>query len=146
MKVDATENIGVTRAQVFDLMADQRNEPIWNTQVTKTDLESPEPIGPGSWFTTVYRGQTYTNTITGYQRPSRLTFTVTGKPMTIIARMSFEESGSSTRLRAEFDLQPRGVMKALLPLVRPVVRRDFPRQLAGFKRFCESSDYHRAEP
>ncbi len=112
MKVDVTEDVAVTRPRVFDLMADARNEPIWNTQVTSSELETPEPIGNGSSFTSVYRGQTYAVTITDYERPSRFTFTVTGKPMTIVARMRFEEYRSSTRLRAEFDLRPRGVMKA----------------------------------
>lgn len=102
-------------------------------------------IGPGSSFTSVYRGQTYAVTITDYERPSRLGFTVAGKTLTIFPRMWFEESGGSTQLRAEFDVQPRGLMKALLPLMGPIVRRDFPKQLAGFRRFCESKDHHRAE-
>jgi hypothetical protein len=35
-------------------------------------------------------------------------------------------------------MQPRGIMKVLLPLMSPMVRRDFPKQLDSFKAFCES--------
>jgi uncharacterized protein YndB with AHSA1/START domain len=42
---------------VFDLMADARTEPTWNSQVSETELTTPEPIGSGSRFRTVNRGQ-----------------------------------------------------------------------------------------
>lgn len=138
MRVDVSETIDVARDRVFDLMGDARNEPTWNPKVTRCDLDTTEPVGQGSSFTAVYRGLTYTDTITEHDRPSRLTFTVTGRLLTIVARMRFEEAGGSTQLRAEFDVQPHGVMKALLPVMGPVVRRDFRRALAGFRRFCES--------
>ena len=101
-------------------------------------LDTSEPVGPGSSFTAVYRGLTYTDTITEHERPSLLTFTVTGRLLSIVARMRFEESGGSTQLGAVFDVQAHGVMKALLPAMAPVVRRDFRQALAGFRRFCES--------
>ena len=145
MKVEVTENIDVPRARVFDLMADARNEPSWNTQVASVELRTSEPIGLGSSFTTVYRGLTYAVTVTDHERPSRLEFSVNGKLLTISPRFSFAESGGSTRLRAEFDVQPRGPMKVLLPLMGRLVRRDFITQLANFTRFCESNDQDRAK-
>ena len=93
--------------------------------------------GPGSTFTTVNRGQTYTAVITEYERPHRLTFEVTSKAMTITGRMRFTGAPDTTQVKAEFDMQPKGYMKAVLPLMAPAVRKDFPRQFASFKRFCE---------
>jgi len=145
MKVEVTENIDVPRTRVFDLMADARNEPTWNTKVASVELQTPEPIGLGSSFTSVYRGLTYAVTLTDHERPSRLSFSIHGKLLTISPRFSFEASDDSTRLRAEFDVQPRGLMKAFLPLMGPLVRRDFITQLANFTRFCESNDQDRAE-
>ena len=138
MRVDVSETIDVARGRVFDLMSDARNEPTWNPKVTRCGLDTPEPVGPGSSFTAVYRGLTYSDTITEHERPSLLTFTVIGRLLSIVARMRFEESGGSTQLGAVFDVQPHGVMKALLPAMAPVVRRDFRQALAGFRRFCES--------
>jgi hypothetical protein len=78
--------------------------------------------------------------ITEYERPHRLTFEVTGRAMTITGRMWFTGAPETTQLKAEFDMQPKGFMKAVLPLMAPAVRKDFPRQFASFKRFCESGD------
>ena len=138
MKTTVSVDVQEPPGRVFDLMADARNEPAWNSQVTSTDLTSGEPIGPGSTFTTVNRGQTYTAVITEYERPHRLTFEVTGKAMTITGRMWFTGAPDTTQLKAEFDMQPKGFMKAVLPLMAPAVRKDFPRQFASFKRFCEA--------
>jgi hypothetical protein len=40
-------------------------------------------------------------------------------------------------MKADFDMRPKGFMKLLFPLVTPLVRRDFPKQMAGFKRLFE---------
>ena len=108
-----------------------------DTHLAVLDRTSAGPVHRGI-ATAVYRGLTYSDTITEHERPSRLTFTVTGRLLSIVARMRFEESGGSTQLGAVFDVQPHGVMKALLPAMAPVVRRDFRQALAGFRRFCES--------
>jgi hypothetical protein len=119
-------------------MADARNEPAWNSQVSATELVSEPPIGPGSRFTTVNRGQRYEAVITQYERPDRLTFEVTGRPMRITGSMTFTDDGAATRLDALFDLEPRGFMKVMLPLLAGSIRRDFPKQFTSFKAFCET--------
>ena len=138
MEITVAEDIAGPPERVFDLMADARNEPAWNSQVSATDLTSPEPIGTGTTFRTVNRGQEYTATITDYERPGRLTFEVAGKAMTITGRMTFVAAGEGTHLDATFDMQPQGPMRFMLPLMAPMVRRDFPRQFASFKAFVES--------
>ena len=40
---------------------------------------------------------------------------------------------------ATFDMQPRP-MKLMLPLMAPLVRRDFPKQFASFRAFCSPAD------
>ena len=81
----------------FDLMADARNEPQWNSQVSRSELLSSEPIAEGSRFETVNRGQTYEATITTFDRPSRLTFEVTGKGMDITATFAFTAGSRTSR-------------------------------------------------
>ena len=124
--------------KVFDLMADARNEPTWNSQVSATDLTSAEPIGQGSTFRTVNRGQEYTATITQYARPTALTYEVVGKAMTITGRLTFGATTAGTHVDATFDMQPQGALKLFFPLMGPAVRRDFPKQFASFKAFCEN--------
>ncbi len=119
-------------------MADARNEPLWNTQVSRSELESAEPVGAGAQFSTINRGQPYTATITDYVRPDRLTFQVHGKRMDITGAMHFTAIPTGTRLEADFDFQPRGLMAVVMRLMAPAIRRGFPRQFAGFATFCES--------
>jgi uncharacterized protein YndB with AHSA1/START domain len=130
--------ISVPVADVFDAMADARNEPRWNTQVSECELLTGEPIARGTHFRTVNRGQAYSATITEYDRPDRVTFVVAGKALEITGALQFVNDGGSTHMTGAFDLQPKGFMKVMLPLMAAAVRKDFPRQMANFKQFCES--------
>ncbi len=138
MIVDVEVPIARPRTEVFDLMADARNETVWNSQVASSELVSDEPIGLGSRFVTVNRGQSYVATITTYDPPHEIAFDVVGKTLKIVGRFRFADLSGNTVLRANFDMTPLGFMKVLLPLMSPMVRRDFPKQLNSFKAFSES--------
>jgi len=139
--VSVSLDVSRPRQQVFDLMADARNEPRWNSQVSATDLVSDEPVGAGSRFTTVNRGQSYDVLITTYTPSDELVFAVDGKPMTITGRLLFTDTpDGGTHLSAEFTMQPKGFLKVLFPLMGPAVRKDFPKQFASFKAFCEGQE------
>jgi hypothetical protein len=137
MIVNVQETIEAPIGRVFDLMADTRNEPSWNSRVSASELVSGEPVGKGTEFTTVNRGQTYLATLVEYDRPRHLAFDVAGKALTIHGALEFTENGEATIMTGAFDLAPHGVMKAMLPLMSGAVRRDFPKQMASFKAFCE---------
>jgi hypothetical protein len=125
--------------EVFDAMADARNEIHWNDQVSASSLVGSEPIGGGSEFRTVNRGRPYRARISRYERPASLGFDVTGDTMDIRAEFRFLAEGpAAASLTASFDMRPKGVMRVLLPLMSPLLRRDFPKQGEAFKRFCES--------
>jgi uncharacterized protein YndB with AHSA1/START domain len=138
MIVNISIDVDRPRDEVFDAMADARNEAIWNTQVSRTELLSDEPIRAGTRFRTVNRGQSYTATITEYARPDHLTFLVSGRRMDITGDLHFAETGGGTRTTGTFDLQPKGFARVMLPLMSGAVRKDFPRQMASFKGFCEA--------
>jgi hypothetical protein len=126
------------RDQVFDLMADARNEPAWNSQVTRTELITEEPIGSGTEFTTTNRGQEYVVIVTTYDRPAKLAFKLVGRALEESASMVFADSSDGTRLTGRFELQPKGFTKLMMPLMAGAIRKDFPTQFSSFKRFCES--------
>jgi uncharacterized protein YndB with AHSA1/START domain len=121
---------------VFDTLADLRNDTKWNSRVSRAELRSPKPIGPGSRFAVVNGGTPYDVTITSYDRPSRLVFETSGKPdLTIVCTLA--PTGEGTELESDFDFRPKGVLKVVFPLLAPVIRRDVPRQYASFKALCE---------
>ena len=136
MRVTATTRIASPPESVFDMLADLRNDPQWNSRVSSAELRSPEPIGPGSRFAVVNGGTPYDVTITSYDRPSRLVFEASGKPDLTIA-CTLTPTGEGTELESDFDFRPKGVLKVVFPLLAPVIRRDVPRQYASFKALCE---------
>lgn len=138
MIVNAEVEVARPRDQVFDLMADARNEARWNSAVSRSELLTGEPIGLGTEYTTTNRGQEYLAVVTTYERPDRVAFSVVGKVLEIAATMQFTDSADGTTLDATFDLQPKSYMKVLMPLAAGMMRKEFPKQLASFKRFCES--------
>ncbi|MBT8216553.1 MAG: hypothetical protein KJO17_06875, partial [Acidimicrobiia bacterium] len=83
MQITEEPSIASPVAMVFDAMADVRNVTLWNDSVSLAELTSAEPIGQGSQFITVNKIQKQDVTITAFERPGRLEFTVTGKRMDI---------------------------------------------------------------
>lgn len=136
MRVTAKTRIARPPEDVFDTLADLRNDAKWNSRVSRAELRSPEPIGPGSRFAVVNGGTPYDVTITSYDRPSRLVFEASGKPDLTIA-CTLTPTGEGTELESDFDFRPKGVLKVVFPLLAPVIRRDVPRQYASFKALCE---------
>ena len=136
MRVTATTRIACPPEQVFDMLADLRNDPKWNSRVSSAELRSPEPIGQGSQFAVVNGGTAYDVTITTYERPSRLVYEASGNPDLTIA-CTLTPAGEGTELESDFDFRPKEALKVLFPLLAPVIRRDVPKQYASFKALCE---------
>ncbi|MBT8202324.1 MAG: SRPBCC family protein [Acidimicrobiia bacterium] len=138
MQITEELSIASPVAMVFDAMADVRNVTLWNDSVSLAELTSAEPIGQGSQFITVNKIQKQDVTITAFERPGRLEFTVTGKRMDIPTVFTFAETDGGTSLVGTFDMRPKGLMKILLPMLSPLVRRELAKQHANFKELCEA--------
>jgi uncharacterized protein YndB with AHSA1/START domain len=136
VRVKTTTEIASPPEQVFDTLADLRNDEKWHSRVSSVELLSPEPIGVGSRFKMVNGGAPYDATIAEYDRPSRLVVEATGKPdLTLV--YTLKPTGDGTELESDFDFRPKGALKVLLPLFSPVIRREVPKQNASLKAFCE---------
>jgi uncharacterized protein YndB with AHSA1/START domain len=136
VRVTATTEIACPPEEVFDTLADLRNDTQWNSRISSAELRSAEPIELGSRFAIVNGGSPYEATITTYDRPSRLVVEATGNPDLTIT-YSFAPTGDGTQLESDFDFRPKGVLKVLFPLLAPVIRRDVPKQYASLKALCE---------
>ena len=131
-------HIECPREVAFDLMADVRRLTEWNDGASEAEMSSAEPIGPGSTFAVVNRGQRMTSTITTFDRPQRLEFFVAGKAMDVEATFDFQIATAGTQLQIGFEPAPKGVMKVLFPVLKPFIRRDLARQHTKFRDFCEA--------
>jgi uncharacterized protein YndB with AHSA1/START domain len=138
VRVTATTAIACPPERVFDTLADMRNELQWNSQVSKVELASAEPIGRGSRFELVNGGRPYDVTITTFEPPSRLVFEAQGKP-DLTVTYALTPAAGGTELLSDLDFRPTGALKVVFTLLAPVIRRNVPKQYARLKALCESA-------
>jgi len=127
--------------EVFDFVADERNEPKYNLQMTLAEMVTQGPIGVGSKFHCVMTGAGATDVaveFTEFVRPRRLGSTSHISNMDINGTLLFEPQGQSTKLKWLWNIEPRGFLKLLGPMVRRMGER---RELAiwtGLKKVMEA--------
>lgn len=130
--------------EVFDFVADARNEPRYNRAMVRTELITEEPIGAGSRFHAVMTGQgrsaDMTIEFTTYERPRRLGSSTHLSTMEIDGMLTFEPVPAGTRMRWFWDLHPHGAPKFLTPLVTYIGERQEKGLWTGLKRYLESRE------
>src|SRR5256885_1690236 len=110
-------NIFIERSveDVFDFVADERNEPQYNPQMTHADKVTDGPIGVGTKFhsvmTGIGRAADMTIEFTELDRPRRIAETTQMSNMDIKGVLTFESVPGATRMRWFWDLEPRGFYK-----------------------------------
>jgi uncharacterized membrane protein len=127
--------------EVFDFVADERNEPRYNPRMRRADQLTEGPIGAGTRFRaqTVSMGRPVDMVIefTGYQRPRRLSESVHMASMELHGGLTFDPVPDGTRMRWSWELQPRGLLKLMSPLVARMGRRQEQMIWTGLKRLLE---------
>jgi carbon monoxide dehydrogenase subunit G len=127
--------------EVFDFVADEENEPRYNPQMRRAEQISEGPIGVGTRFRaeTVSMGRAVPMVIefTGFDRPTRIEETAHMSSMDLHGRLTFEPVPPGTRMRWSWQLQPRGVLRLMGPLVASMGRRSERRIWTGLKRLLE---------
>jgi len=141
MRIEGAIVIARTPEDVFDFVADERNEPQYNPRMTRADKVTPGPIGVGTRFhsvmTGVGRAADMTIEFTGFERPRRLASRTDLSSMGIHGVLLFEPVDGGTRMRWIWDLEPRGMLRLLGPLVRRMGERQERRIWTELKRVLE---------
>lgn len=127
--------------EVFDFVADARNEPRYNLAMRSAELLTDGPIGIGARFRSelVTRGRAVpmTTEYTEYDRPHHLG-SVSRTPSTVVrGALTFEPAEDGTRMSWSWDLETSGVLRFLGPLVGFMGRRLERRIWTGLKRLLE---------
>ena len=130
--------------EVFDFMADGRNEPHYNPHMLHAEQTSAGPIGRGTRFrtevTTRGRSMEMAYEITAYERPRRLASRLS-KPLPVMDVQStetFEPVPRGTRLRWVWEVEPRGVFRLMPALLTRMLRRRLDTVLANIKRLLDA--------
>lgn len=131
--------------EVFDLVADERNEPRYNPRIARVDKVSPGPVGAGARFVAVPKGMgpkgKMTLTIVEYDRPHRLRNAVRSALMQVDGTLTFEETDGGTRLRWEWDMRLLGPMRLLSPMLAIIGPSWERRNWLDLKAYMESGSH-----
>jgi Polyketide cyclase / dehydrase and lipid transport len=130
-------------AEVFDFVADERNEPAYNPAMVGVEKLTEGPIGAGTQFraTIASRGRPREMLLetTLYERPSRLASTTSMSGARICGTLTFEPAAGATRMSWDWDVAPQGALRLLSPIVGWVGRRQEATIWAGLKQHLESA-------
>jgi uncharacterized protein YndB with AHSA1/START domain len=130
--------------EVFDFVADERNEPRYNPRMLRAEKLSPGPVGLGSRFRaemrTRPRPMEMTTEFTGYERPRRLASTTRMSRMDIRGTLSFDPVPGGTRMRWSWELEPHGLLKLMTPLASPIGARGERAIWTSLKRLLEAQE------
>jgi uncharacterized protein YndB with AHSA1/START domain len=135
--------------EVFDFVADERNEPRYNRRIRRAEKLSPGPIGRGARFRAeaVTLGRTIRMTIeyTAYERPRRLASSIHMAAADIVGTLRFDPVPTGTRMSWSWEMRLRGLYRLLTPIIAGAGRRQERANWAGLKRFLEGQQRPEAE-
>jgi carbon monoxide dehydrogenase subunit G len=114
--------IGRPLAEVFDFVADSRNEPSFNPAMAGVELLTAPPIGRGTRFR-ARMGRAGTQMLvelTEFDRPHRLGSRTTSSMMQTSGALTFTADRDGTVMIWNWQVRPRGWMRMLGPLSGPL--------------------------
>ena len=142
-RIEGEITIGRPVEVVFDYVADQTNEPLYNPSMVRAEKLTAGPIGKGTRFRSAVRsaGRTAEMLIecTGYDRPRQLTSTTTMRQADFHYALRFEPVAAGTRMRWSGQVRPKGSLRLLGPLITWVGVRQERRIWASLKQRLESA-------
>ena len=141
--VQGSTYIARTPEEVFDMVADQRNEPQFNPEMEQVELLTPEPVSAGSTFKVQVRSGgsliPMTVTYTEFQRPNRVGSRTTTESMDISGTLTFTPEKQGSRLTWDWELKPKGWLVLMGPVVGIMGSRQEERIWGALKQRLEGS-------
>lgn len=128
--------------EIFDLVADERNEPKYNPRILRAEKVTEGPLGPGSRFVAEPKSMgakgAMTLEVLEYERPHRLHNLVRSSYLQVDGTVIFEEVADATRLTWDWDMDLVGPLRLLTPLLAAIGPRWERRNWVGLKDYVEA--------
>ena len=128
--------------EVFDFLADVRNEPRNNPIMRRAEKVTDGPIGVGTRFTETTRslGRDVQAEIelTAYDRPRQLGLSIRMPATAITGTIHFAGVPGGTRARWTWDVTPLGVLRPFTPLIARIGQPREERIWARLKAYLET--------
>ncbi|MGZ6494419.1 MAG: SRPBCC family protein, partial [Actinomycetota bacterium] len=133
---------------VFDFVADERNEPRYNPHMLKAEKISDGPIGEGTRFRAEIQslGRTVPMDIefTAVERPRRLASATHMAAMDVHGALTFDPVREGTMMQWSWDVETHGILKAMGPVAVFIGQHQERSIWSGLKWLLEEST-HRNE-
>ncbi len=127
---------------VFDLVADQRNEPAYNPKMTSSEQLTEGPVGVGTRFrASTGPGRRPVEMLieyTSFDRPNALASSTRMAFADVHGTLTFTAHPAGTLLRWSWEVTPKGRYRLLTPLIAWLGRRQERRIWSGLKHLLES--------
>ncbi len=125
---------------VWDYFTDVANDPEWNPSAIKARKTSEGPLGVGSTFAVVRKmSGPMKLEYTEYSRPLRWGLRGVGRGMSFTYAADLTPSAGATELTSHMNLEPKGLLKLLTPVLRYVTAKQLGRVHEALKRKLEST-------
>ncbi len=127
--------------EVFDFVAAETNEPLYNPRMRKAEKLTDGPTGVGARFRTEIMSwgspAEMTVEFTGYDRPRRLASTTTTSVMDVQGELTFERTPEGTRMCWSWNIDAHGCLRYMGPLVAYLGRKQERNTWSNLKRLLE---------
>jgi carbon monoxide dehydrogenase subunit G len=127
--------------EVFDFAVDVRNEPRYNPHMRRAEQITDEPIGVGTRFraeiSSMRRTVPMVTEMTAYERPRRYASSTHLSFMDTKGIVTFEPVPEGTRMQWSWQVEPRGVVRLMTPIMARIGRRQEHANWEGLKRVLE---------
>jgi hypothetical protein len=124
---------------VRTFVTDERNEPLYNPELLSSEKTTDGAVGLGTRFHTTHKqGQHAVDMeveVTGYDRPRRMASRTTMAWSDIDGQFTFQPVAAGTRMHWDWDVRPKGLWKAMTPLIGLVGGRSEKACWEGLKRY-----------
>jgi len=141
MSTETSLEIARAPQDVFNFVADVRNDPQWHTDVLAAELTQGSGDSVGSVYTIKVKPQMGMTggsvKVASYEAPHRIVFDVDMGKMKPTTTFTVEQAGAGARISRKVEMEPTGMMKLMAPLMGGMFRKRNVMFLGNLKRVLE---------
>lgn len=134
-------NVKINRPQseVFDFIADMRNELKWNPDVQFMEKKTEGDIANGTKFKAKWHlSDTLEVTVQKFDKPNKLTF-VNGGPIEVTLNLTLKSLDTlRTEMQSEFIAKPNGFTRAIFPIIKRQIEKQETLNMINLKNYIEN--------
>jgi uncharacterized protein YndB with AHSA1/START domain len=129
--------------EVFDTVADNRNEPSYNRQMARSEKLTDGPIGAGTRFRATMRGRRHPLLMdveyTAFDRPRMIASRTTMTSSEVTGVLTFSPVPEGTRMHWSWELRLGGPLRLFTPVLALIGNRSERTVWTGLKRHLEAA-------